>query len=235
MQMKTLWVVGFVLALVAPLRGGSARRAEGSGPGGSRDSRRQSGALQRARRGRGRSCGAYRQDGWHDHAGADLGADIPKVRVDVQVTPPQQANAVTFQLAADGARISLAEHGSRIYLQRDLASGASLLSNVSVLLIREFGLEQPFAREANATSLTYVGSETVEGVECDVIHAVLNPGGDEVRWYFGKTDHLPRRVQARVPARRARRRLPPRSPAWRRCRALGKSSFGSKNPRAFGT
>jgi thiol-disulfide isomerase/thioredoxin len=200
MQMKTLWVAGFVLSLAAPSRAETpdAREVLSQAEAAIR-------AVKAVRyKAHGEAQGALaarmaKMDGTLTLVPIP-GADIPKVRVDAQVIPPQQSTAVAFQLAADGQQISVAEHGSRTFVQRDLISGASLLNNVSVLFIREFGLEQPFAREAKAASLTYVGVETVEGVECDVIHAVLNPSGDEVRWFFGKTDHLPRRVQRVSPS-----------------------------------
>ncbi|MBP7745622.1 MAG: TlpA family protein disulfide reductase [Phycisphaerae bacterium] len=123
------------------------------------------------------------------------GAAMPKLRLDAEVRPFNAPKPMTFQVANDGKQVTLVDHTNRVYFDRALPEGSLLLNNVSPLLIREFGAAQPFAREAGAASLELTGSEKVGDVECDVVHAVLSRGGDEVRWYFGKTDHLPRRVQ----------------------------------------
>lgn len=121
--------------------------------------------------------------------------DGAKMRLDAQVTPPGQSQPVTVQVASNGKQIAMAEHGAKIFIQRDMPSGNQLLNNVAPLLITEFAATKPFERESRAVSVQHVGSEKVGDVDCDVINVVLAQSGDEVRWYIAKSDHLPRRVQ----------------------------------------
>ncbi len=118
-----------------------------------------------------------------------------KLRLDAQVVPPMYTKPVTLQVASDGQQIYLAEHGARVFVRRELPFGNLLLNNVAPLLITELIAPRPFEREVAAVSLQHVGSEKVGDAECDVVHAVFTRGGDEVRWYLGKADRLPRRVE----------------------------------------
>jgi len=123
------------------------------------------------------------------------GTDLPKLRLDARVTPPQTTEQVTLWIACDGTFVTLAEHGHKIFLRKALPAGAALLNSVSGLLMREFGRPNALEQEARAVSLEYIGSEKVGDVECDVLRAVYADDGGEARWWFGKTDHLPRRVR----------------------------------------
>jgi thiol-disulfide isomerase/thioredoxin len=118
-----------------------------------------------------------------------------KLRLDAQVTPPMQSQPVTLQLASDGKKVTMTEHAAKVFIQRDLPGGGLLLNNAAPLLVGELAAARPFEREAKAVSLQHAGAEMVGDVDCDIVHAVFAPGGDEVRWYIAKTDHLPRRVQ----------------------------------------
>ena len=125
--------------------------------------------------------------------------ELPKVRVEGQVVPPRQVQPVRLAIANDGKTVTLLEYARKVFVRRELPGGAGLLSSANSLLIRELTATHPFEREAKAVSIEYVGLETVAGVECDVIHAVLGADGAAVRWHFGKADHLPRRVQRFMP------------------------------------
>jgi thiol-disulfide isomerase/thioredoxin len=118
-----------------------------------------------------------------------------KLRLEAQVVPPMQSQPVTLELASDGKKVTLAEHAAKVFIERDLPGGAALLNNAAPLLVSEFAAARPFEREAKAISLEHAGAEKVGDVDCDIVLAVFAQGGDEVRWFLAKTDHLPRRVQ----------------------------------------
>lgn len=122
-------------------------------------------------------------------------ATTPKLRLEAQVVPPGRTQPVTLQITCDGTFVTVAEHGQRMFFRRALPIGESLLNNAAALLIREFTAETPYERESQAESLEYRGTEAVGEVECDVVHVVLGHDAGEIRWHFGRTDHLPRRVQ----------------------------------------
>jgi thiol-disulfide isomerase/thioredoxin len=71
----------------------------------------------------------------------------------------------------------------------------NLLNNVSAVVLREITAQRPLERELNGTAMETVGSETLDNVDCDVVHVVLNTDGGEVEWALGQADHLPRRVR----------------------------------------
>jgi thiol-disulfide isomerase/thioredoxin len=123
------------------------------------------------------------------------GQDVPKIRLDARVVPPRQTQPVTLELASDGKRVSFAEHGQKVYIERELPGGGGLLKSVSPLLILEFTSERPFERELKALSLRHVGVEKVGGVECDVVQVAFAEDGGEARWYIAKNDHLPRQIE----------------------------------------
>ena len=118
-----------------------------------------------------------------------------KTRMDIQVRMPQQPEAITVQMSCDGKTVFLAESGQKVYLKQELPAGQSVLNRASHMLLREFVDARPLERELKAVSTEYLGIEKVGDVECDVVHATLDADGGEVQWYFGRTDHLPRRVQ----------------------------------------
>lgn len=126
------------------------------------------------------------------------GDPTPKLRIEAQVVPPGRSEPVTLQLTCDGTFVAVAEHGQKVFFRRALPIGDSLLNSAAAILVREFGSEKAFEREVQATSLEYVGREAVGDVECDVVRAVLAGDEGEVRWHFGRADHLPRRVQRSV-------------------------------------
>lgn len=125
--------------------------------------------------------------------------ELPRVRIEGEVLLPQQTQPIRIDLANDGKSVTLREYGRKLFVRRDLPGGANLLTAANALLIRELTSARPFERETQAQTIEYVGTEKVGDVECDVIHVTFGSDGNAVRWFFGKSDHLPRRVQRFMP------------------------------------
>jgi thiol-disulfide isomerase/thioredoxin len=123
------------------------------------------------------------------------GTDLPRLCIDGQITMPRQNTSFRLLAASDGKSFAIADYGQRVFVKQPPPAALGLMNNVGPLILRELTAAKPFERESRAVSLEYVGSERVGTVECDVVHAVLAAEGGEVRWYLGKSDHLPRRVQ----------------------------------------
>jgi len=70
-----------------------------------------------------------------------------------------------------------------------------LLTPVQSGLMIEYNHPTPFSDELNAASLKLEGSKEVGGVDCHVVHVVYAGAIAEARWYFGKKDFLPHRVE----------------------------------------
>jgi thiol-disulfide isomerase/thioredoxin len=62
----------------------------------------------------------------------------------------------------------------------------------------EFLKPQPLAASLTGATTTLDGSETLDGVECDVITLVKSTSRKE-RWYVAKADRLPRRIVTSMP------------------------------------
>lgn len=127
-------------------------------------------------------------------------AGLPRIRIDGEVIAPRQAQGVRLEIANDGKTVTLREHARKLFVRRELPSGASVLTTARALFIPELTAPRPFERESQAQSLEYVRTEMVGDVECDVIYAILGADGSGVRWSIGKADHLPRRVQRILPS-----------------------------------
>jgi len=123
------------------------------------------------------------------------GAPVPKLRMDARMTPPNSSESLTIQVACDGNLATMANHGRKMFTSSEMPQGTRVLSQLTPLLIHEFAADQPLERELQAVSVTYTGVKKVGDVECDTVHAVFAENGGEVRWHFGRKDHLPRRVQ----------------------------------------
>jgi thiol-disulfide isomerase/thioredoxin len=123
------------------------------------------------------------------------GIDLPRLYIDSQITMPRQDTAIRLCAAGDGKTFAIADYGQKVFVKQPPPAAFGLMNNVGPLILRELTAAKPFDRELRAVSLEYMGTEKVGNVECDLIHAVLAAEGGEVRWYLGRADHLPRRVQ----------------------------------------
>lgn len=125
-------------------------------------------------------------------------ADVPRLRVEGRSTEWNKPEPAAVQLLCDGKKVSFVHYGEKAFASRELPGGVTLLNNGTPLLMRELANPRPLEREATAREVRHVGTETVGDVECDAIHFVYAADGGEVRWYFAKSDHLPRRVERYV-------------------------------------
>lgn len=123
------------------------------------------------------------------------GSEWPRMRVDAVVTRPGAAAGARNELGFDGKVVTVADHERRAYSLHPMPQGANLLGQTLPVLLREFIMPAPYERETRAVTLELLAAETIEGVECDGIRAVYSEDGGEAQWYFGRQDHLPRRVK----------------------------------------
>ena len=120
----------------------------------------------------------------------------PRVRVDVDVSAAANpTDARKLQVACDGQAVTIVDHGRKAYGRETLPRGQALLNPVAAIVLREFVAGAPFADEIKAKSLRYERTEDVGGVACDVLFVeYVDDNASTALWYFGKEDHLPRRV-----------------------------------------
>ncbi|HPF39707.1 MAG TPA: redoxin domain-containing protein [Phycisphaerae bacterium] len=100
----------------------------------------------------------------------------------------------SFDVSTDGRRVASIEVESRSFVSGDYESGGPLIKQVKPLFMLEYFHPTPFHDEITAKTLRYEGVKKVGDVDCDVIYVGYQRDFLDARWYFGREDHLPRRV-----------------------------------------
>lgn len=99
----------------------------------------------------------------------------------------------SFDVATDGDRVVSIEMESRRYVEGDHGA-MQMIAQVKPLFMLEFFHSTPFHDEINGREKRYEGVKKIGDVECDVIYVAYQRSYLDARWYFGREDHLPRRV-----------------------------------------
>lgn len=115
-------------------------------------------------------------------------------------TAPNSETSVPFEVATDGKQIVSIEAKQKLFIEGRLPSASSLLQPAEKLLMLEYLHPTPFKDEVTGKVARYEGTKEIGGVACDVIFVVYR-NDSESRWYFGREDSLPRRVD-RISTRR---------------------------------
>lgn len=108
--------------------------------------------------------------------------------------------AFPFDVATDGKQIASIEEKKKLFIKGQLPGASSLLQPAQKLFMIEYLHPTPFNDEVTGKVAKYEGTKEIGGVRCDVIFVVYR-NDSESRWYFGRDDSLPRRVD-RISTRR---------------------------------
>lgn len=120
---------------------------------------------------------------------------VPRLRMDFELKPAKpNLPKIRAEMAADGDRVVLLDHSSKLYVEAPLPKGELLLRNAQSLLVLELAKEDPFGAEKKSEALAYDGTETVGGEVCHVVSAAFPDEKQQVRWFIAEADYLPRRV-----------------------------------------
>jgi len=104
-----------------------------------------------------------------------------------------------FWIITDGEQIVSLSKQAKIAIVGKAAEARQLMGLPMVLLMQEYLHPSPFSDEIDGDSQKLEGTKDVAGVECDVVFVVYAEEQGRARWYFGKQDHLPRRVDRLTP------------------------------------
>lgn len=120
--------------------------------------------------------------------------DNYKLYVEGTINPPQ-GDPRKVLVGTDG-KVSIAvDHAKKTYTKSESEGDKAMILGQGVRFhMLEYTHPTPFQDEVNADEAKHEGTKTIAGVECDVIYVKYAGGMGESRWYFGKKDHLPRRV-----------------------------------------
>jgi thiol-disulfide isomerase/thioredoxin len=101
---------------------------------------------------------------------------------------PQQV-----EIALSGGNIQVKDEARRTFTTGTMSGGsAHLMSYAYYAVLFQFMQPAPFETELADSLLSYQGTATVDGVQCDVVKASNNTyGGADITWFIGRDDHLP--------------------------------------------
>jgi len=107
---------------------------------------------------------------------------------------PEEDSKRSFQVATDLKKVYSINEKDKTFTVGEAGEADMLMSMGNLLLMVEYFHDNPFGDEIDADEQKYEGSKTIGGVDCDVVYVEYAGGRGKSRWYFGKEDHLPRRV-----------------------------------------
>lgn len=122
------------------------------------------------------------------------GSAANRLAFEADIVKPGSKKAWHVVVSTDGTNAYQIDPAEKTYTHGKLPAAGRLLGDAQRLFMIEFLHQTPFSDELNGKSAKYEGTKTIGDVECDVIYVVYNAASSEARWYFGKKDHLPRRV-----------------------------------------
>lgn len=99
-----------------------------------------------------------------------------------------------FHVITDGETVLSLDRQSKVATRGKVPAASRLLARGTYLWMQEFLHPKPFGDELNGDAAKHEGTKEIGGVECDVIYVVYAQNQGRSRWYFGRKDHLPRRV-----------------------------------------
>ena len=117
----------------------------------------------------------------------------PFLRLEGVVQLPDTDKTQSFHLVLNQKQAMNLDQREKIAILGDLPEAFALIAERRTLLMAEFVRPQPFAEELAAVSPTYEGEQSIAGTACHVIR-VEYQDGSQARWYIGKEDSLPHRV-----------------------------------------
>ncbi len=125
----------------------------------------------------------------------DTNRGRPSQRIQGDFKPPGAEKPERFDVASDGKHAVRIDIQQKIVTRGKLPAAESLLGAGRPLYMIELLHPTPFADEITAKKTHYQGVQDVEGVACDIVFVVYRGSDIDSRWYFGRDDSLPRRVE----------------------------------------
>ena len=117
---------------------------------------------------------------------------LPRYHIDVTRVEGDGAVSDMRTFVCDGVSAIVFDKRRRVYLVDHTIRRMS--QDAAVLYMREYLHAAPFGDEIEGSLARYEGSAVVGGVDCHQVWVVYSGERQAARWYFGKHDYLPRRV-----------------------------------------
>lgn len=129
-----------------------------------------------------------------DLVGSIFGSSGNQMRLEGEFQMPGTDDWIPFQVATDGRKVTRIDPAGMSFTTAALPNGRKLLNPAQKILMLEYIHPKPFSDELNAISSAVEGEAEIDGSDCYVVY-VKYQDHSESRWFFGKEDFLPRRVE----------------------------------------
>ncbi|MCP4245521.1 MAG: DUF2092 domain-containing protein [bacterium] len=117
-----------------------------------------------------------------------------KFHIQLESKTAQSEETRRVTCGGDGETFFLIDHqAKKAYEDMDPAVLGSASRMVRSFGMVEFVHPTPFSDELNAEKAVLLGTEKIDGQECDKVRVVYVGGQQESTWFFSQKDHLPRR------------------------------------------
>lgn len=118
---------------------------------------------------------------------------VQVLRFDGTIRSPGNDEPIAVKIVTDGKQVSCINETEKTFVQGKSAQVRGVLSAVNMFQMQEYLYPTPFSDEIEAKVARHEGAKRVGKVKCDVVFVVYQ-NDSKSRWYFGREDHLPRRV-----------------------------------------
>lgn len=117
---------------------------------------------------------------------------VKKYAIDLKYARPGSENPRHVTAGSDGENYFLIDHGEKkAYADIDPAVLGSAARALTVVMMIEYLIDQPFDDEMTGKERMLLGCKTIEGEECYELRVVY-ANDSEAIWYFSTKDYLPR-------------------------------------------
>jgi len=116
-------------------------------------------------------------------------------KMDMAHPVPEGMDEYKMEMAGDGETAYFIDSMRKVFLYCPISEGGDfLIMQGGFGLLGELVRENPFTDELGSPTGKIEGDVDVDDVTCQVALVEYEGGFGKARWYFGKEDHLPRRV-----------------------------------------
>jgi hypothetical protein len=127
--------------------------------------------------------------------------DIDQFYCDIKLKRPNSEEVLEYKAGCDGDVYYLIDPKTKmVHVDMDPTVLGSGSRDIMRVVLAEFGMASPLKEAIESEGLERIGTETVDGQECDQVRVPASDGPEMV-WSISLKDHLPRRLVRKYPPR----------------------------------
>jgi peroxiredoxin len=117
-----------------------------------------------------------------------------KMRADTWTTAPDGRMAIAAEMISNGKTVASITHSRQQYKELTGPGAGGEVLRWKGIVLEQLLRGQIYEKELASDAAKYIGSETVDGVDCYVVEGVNPDAPVTTRWSLGKQDLFPRRL-----------------------------------------